>query len=98
MGLGGQIIDLVRLDLLHNMNQAGGIGEIAMVQDKLSLPFMRSLIEMIDPGGVEQGRTALDSMHLIALLQQKFSQIGSILTGNAGDQGLLSHGFSPYID
>jgi hypothetical protein len=34
-------------------------------------------------------------MNLIVLIQQKLSKVTSILTGNAGDQGLFSHfGFS----
>ncbi len=37
MGLGCQVIELVRLDLLNDVNETGGIGEIAMVEKK---PFV----------------------------------------------------------
>lgn len=48
---------------------------------------MGILIDVIDPGGVEQRGTALDAMHLVALFQKEFGQIGAVLTGDAGDAG-----------
>ena len=40
-----------------------------MVQDEARVLFMRVLIEMIDPAGVETASTTLDPMHLIAAFQ-----------------------------
>jgi hypothetical protein len=34
MALGREVVDLVRLDLLDNADQAGGVREVAVVQDE----------------------------------------------------------------
>ena len=55
---------------------------------------MRILVEVIDPGGVEAARPALDAMHGVALVQQKLRQVAAVLAGDAGDQRLfaVAHG------
>jgi hypothetical protein len=44
------------------------------------------LIEMINPGGVEGRRPPLEAVDVITLLEQKFGQVGAVLTGRTGDQ------------
>jgi hypothetical protein len=44
---------------------------------------------MIDPIGIEQRRASLQTVHLVALAQQKLGQIGPILTGDAGNESNL---------
>ena len=91
MRLRGQVVNLVRLHLLNNANQTGGIGHIAVMQDKTRILFMRILIQVIDTVGIKQGRAPLDTMHLITLVQQKLGQIGTILPRNAGNQCHFTH-------
>jgi DNA polymerase III subunit gamma/tau len=86
VGLGAEIVDLIGLDLLDDANQVGAVGEVTVMQDKVAIINMGILIEMIHPLGVEQGRTALDAVNDIALTEQEFSQIGTVLAGDAGDQ------------
>jgi hypothetical protein len=50
---------------------------------------VRVFIDVVDPLGVEQRGAALDAVHLIALVQQEFSQIAAVLAGDAGDQGFF---------
>ena len=57
--LRGEIVDLVRLHLLDDADQAGGIGEVAVMQDEAPPSFVRVLIEMIDTIGIEQRRPCL---------------------------------------
>jgi hypothetical protein len=52
--LRGEIVYLVRLHLLDDADQAGGIGEVAVMQDEAPPRFVRVLIEMVDTIGVEQ--------------------------------------------
>ena len=92
MALGRQIVDLVRLHLLDDPDQVGGIGQIAIVQNKPPVLFMRILVEVIDPVGVEQGGPSLDAVHLIAFFQQKFSQVGAVLTGDSGNECFFHSG------
>ena len=49
-----QVIDLVRLHLLNDANQIGGVGQIAMVQNKTTAGAMRVFIQMVDPLRVEK--------------------------------------------
>jgi hypothetical protein len=46
---------------------------------------MRVLIEMIHPGCVKKGGSALYPVNNIVFVQQKFGQICAVLAGYAGD-------------
>ena len=89
MRLGGEVIDLVRQDLLDDADEAGGIGKIPMVKDKFPFLLMRILVEMIDAVCIEQRCTAFDAMDLIPFIKQKLSQIRPILTSYTGNQCFL---------
>ncbi len=52
---------------------------------QVSVFNMRIFIKMIDTLGIEQRASALDAMHLIALLQQQFGQVCTVLTRNTRD-------------
>ena len=89
---GGQVVDLVRLHLLDDAHQAGGIGQVAVVERELAVVDMRILVQVVDAVGVEQAAAALDAVHLVAFLEQQLGQIGTILACHARDQGnLLVH-------
>lgn len=83
--LSAQVVDLVGLYLLQDTRQVRGIGQVAIVQDQLLIIGMRILVDMVDTLGVERRRTTLNAVNLIAFGQEKLSQIGSILSGNAGN-------------
>ena len=65
-----------------------------MMQDKITLLYMRVLVQVVNPVRVEHRGPALNAMHLVALLQQKLSQVRSILSSNTGNQCLLFHELS----
>ncbi len=79
MALGAEIVDFVRLRFLHQADQIGGVGQVAIVQEETGAALMRIDIDVIDALGVERGRAALDAMDDIALLQQQLCQIGAVL-------------------
>ena len=54
VALGGQVVDLVGLHLLHHPDQVGGIGQIAIMQNEITMIDVRVLVEMINPVGIEQ--------------------------------------------
>jgi hypothetical protein len=85
MALGGEIVNLGGLNLLHDADQAARIGHVAVMQDEFAVLDVRVLIEVIDAIGVEQRRAALDAVNLVALLQQEFGEIGPVLSGDTGD-------------
>jgi hypothetical protein len=67
--LGAEIIDFIRLHLLDDSNQVGGICEVAVVKDESWVGFMGILIEVINALGVETASPPLDAMDHIALLE-----------------------------
>ena len=81
-----EVVDLVGLHLLHDVDQAGGIGHVAVVQHEPTLVLVRILVEVIDAVGVEQRGAALDAVHLVSLVEQELGEIGAVLAGDAGDQ------------
>ena len=86
VALGGEVVDLVGSDLLDQPDQAGGIGEIAVVQKEPGVGLVRILVEVIDAFGVEGRGPALDPVNHIALAQQQLRQERPVLAGDAGDQ------------
>jgi hypothetical protein len=54
--------------------------------------FVRIFVEMINAVGVNQGRTALDAVDFIALLEQEAGEISAILTGDARDESSFQEG------
>jgi hypothetical protein len=49
MALGREVVDLVGLHLLHDADQVGGIGHVAVMQDHARIGLVRILVEMVDP-------------------------------------------------
>ena len=86
MALGGQIVDLVRLHLLHDADEVPGVGKVAVMQHEPAVLLMRPLIQMIDAVGIEERGTPLDAVYLVALVQEEFGQIGPVLPRDAGDE------------
>jgi hypothetical protein len=86
MALGRQIVNLVRLGFLDDADQVGRIGQIPVVHHKPDVFFVQVPVEMIHTTGVEGGRPALDAVHQVILPQQQFSQVGAVLTGDAGNE------------
>ena len=91
MALCSQIVDLVGLDLAHQTDQAGGIGQVAVVQGDSIL-----LDQVVDTSGVGDGSAADNAVDLIALLQQKLCQIRAVLTSDASNQCFF-HNFDPHL-
>jgi hypothetical protein len=63
-----QVVDLVRLGLLDDADQVGGVGQIAVVQFEFGIIYVRVLVQMIDTVGVEQRGATLHTVHGVALL------------------------------
>ena len=89
VALGGQVVDFVRLHLLDDTDQAGGIGQIPMMQNELAIRFMGILIQVVNPVGIEKRRAALDAMDFIAFFKQQFGQIGPVLSRYTRNQRYL---------
>src|SRR6478735_9010279 len=91
MTLRREVVYFVRLHHLHDAHETARVRHIPVMQNEPAFGHMRVLIQVVDPLRVEERRAALDPMHHIALLQQKFGQIGAVLPGNARDQRSFLH-------
>ena len=91
MALCSQIVDLVGLDLAHQTDQTGGIGQVTVMQGDSVL-----LDQVVDTSGVGDGSAADDAVDFIPLLQQELCQIGTILTSDTGNQCFF-HNFDPHL-
>ncbi|KAG1257178.1 hypothetical protein G6F65_016013 [Rhizopus arrhizus] len=78
-----QVVDLVRLNGLHDADQAARIGHVAVMQHEIARLVVRILVQVVDARGVEQRSAPLDAVDLIALGQQELRQVGPVLAGNA---------------
>ena len=94
MRLGGEIVDFVGQHLLDDAGQAGAVRHIAVVQDESPGRLMRVLVQVVDTVGVEKRCAPLHAMNLVALGQQKLGEVGAVLAGHAGNQGLFHAGNS----
>ena len=59
------------------------------MQDEATPLFVRILIQVVDALGIERGGPALDTMHLVAFLQQELGEVATVLAGNTRDQCLF---------
>jgi hypothetical protein len=84
-----QVIQLVRLHLLQHADQARGIRQVAIMQHQILMLDVRILIEVVDACRIEERRPPIDPVDLIALVQQKFRQVGAVLPGDASNECLL---------
>ncbi len=68
MALCAEIINFIRLRFLNDTDEVTGVAQVAIVQLEVGVLNVRVLVDMVDTLGVEQGRTALDAVHDVALL------------------------------
>jgi len=71
------------------VKEGARVGEVAVVKDEMAVRDVRVLVEVVDAVGVEERGWTLDAVDLITLLQEKFSEVGAILSGNSSNEGFL---------
>ena len=91
VALGAEVVDLVRPDAVDERGQAGGIGEVAIVEGERESGFVRVVVEVVDAAGVEGAGAADDAVDVVALRQEELGEVGAILPGDAGDERCFGH-------
>ena len=82
MALCGEIVDFIRLYLQDNADDAGGIRQIAFMENK-------PVKDVIDAGCCGNGGSPHNTMHLISFIKQKLCKIRSVLPGYSSDQSFF---------
>ena len=85
MTLRTEVVDLVRLEIIDQFDEVHGVGQVAVVKEKLHSVYVGILVKMINAIGVEGAGAADDSVDLITFAEQEFGQIGAVLSCDAGD-------------
>jgi hypothetical protein len=91
VGLGGEVVDLVGPDLAEQAGEARGVGEVAVVAEKSWPGGVGFVAEVVDSLGGPGAGAAEQSVHLVALGEEQFGEVGAVLAGESGDEGDGGH-------
>src|SRR5580704_4668015 len=89
MGLGGEIVNLVRLYGFNHMPEAGTVGHVAVVEIEARVLLVWIGVNRIQPVSIKSGRAPHDAVDLISLGQEEFRQEGAVLASYAGDKSFF---------
>ena len=84
MGLGRQVIYLRGFDLRNKTHQITGICHIRIMQKKF-YTVVRRCKNVVNSCRIRNTVPAHQSVNLISFFQQELRQIGTVLSGNAGN-------------
>jgi len=82
VALGGEVVDLVRVQGFEGAGEAVLVDEVAVVEDQL-------LPDVVDSPGVEGAAPAHEPVHLVALVEQQLREVAAVLPRDPGDERLL---------
>lgn len=87
MRLGSEIVNLIGEDCVEPSTKGRGIGEIRIMKLHSSLVGVVWIdVDVIDSLGVEVRGAANKAMDFVAFVKEEFSEVGTILAGDAGNQ------------
>ena len=89
LALRGEVVDLVRLRLLNDADQVGGVGQVPVVHQVPDVSLVGICVEVVDAIGVEEAGPAFDTVHGVALGEQRFGQVGVVLAGDSVTSAVL---------
>jgi len=85
--LGGEVVDLVGKDGVEPAAERGGVGEICVVELHARLVGVVGIyVYVIDSLRVEVGGATDQTVHLVALVEKEFCEVGAVLSRDSGDQ------------
>ena len=81
-----KMVGLVWLNSLDQGGEARAVGQISVVQEQASLRIVWIPVQVIDARSVGPRRRSPDQpMYFVALLDEKFGQVRTVLAGDTGD-------------
>ena len=89
MRLRGKVVDLVGVDLTHELLHPGRIGDVAVVQVEVLAGDVLIVVQVIDAGAVERARAPHHPVDLVPLVQQLLGHVRAVLPGHARDERTL---------
>lgn len=86
VALGRQVVDFGGLDVVQELPEATGVGEIPEVQEEAVAVLMQVRVDVIYAARVEAARTSFDAMDFVAFTQKKLCEIRTVLASYTGDE------------
>jgi hypothetical protein len=87
VALRAEVVDLAGADALEETVEVRRVGEVTVMEVKaLFLAEFLVVVEVVDPIRVEGTATADHSVNLVAFLKELFGEVGTVLSGDAGDE------------
>lgn len=96
MGLPCQMIKLRWLNFGNNTTNRGRIVQIGVVQEQAMIVDFRITVKVLQSRPFDRAGTTDQPVNFVAFVQKKFGKIGSVLTGDAGDECGMSFQFSVF--
>ena len=92
MGLGGEVVDFVGLNLFEELAEGGAVGEVTVVEvEVFGVALVRVEVDVFEAFGVEGGGAADDAVDGVAFGEEEFREVGAVLAGDAGDERGFFH-------
>ena len=91
VGLAGEMIDFVGSGFGDDFPRGGWRCEVAGVKEEACIDYLRVAAEVAEGGLIHGVKTADQTMDFVTLGEEKLSEVGTVLTGNAGDHCAFSH-------
>jgi hypothetical protein len=91
VALRGEMIQFVRSETVDEAENPFGARQIAVVKEEASVGLVGILIDVVDALSVEGTGAPDDAVDLVSLRKKKFSKVGTILSGDAGNKSAF-HG------
>ena len=79
-----QVIELRRLDFVDDAANRGGVGEICIVQKQFLLVNVVVAVKRLQTSSFQRTAATHDAMNFVAFFEQKFGQVGTVLTCDSG--------------
>ncbi|KAL4378341.1 hypothetical protein GQ457_02G006920 [Hibiscus cannabinus] len=93
VGLGSQVVNLVGSDGVDPTTKRGSVGEVSIMELHPSLVGVMGVdVDVVNTLRVEVGRAADQAMDFVSFVEKEFSQVRTVLTGDASYQRHLAVG------
>ena len=81
-----EVVDFIWYNFGHQMVETEAVGHVPIVQVDFVFGRVLNPVQVFDPAPVETAGPPNQSVNLVTLFQKKLRKVGTILTGDAGDE------------
>ena len=86
VALAGEMINFFRGNAEKDATERGLVGEFTVVEEEAFAVNVGILVERVETGALEGAGAANDSVNFVTFFEEKFSEVGTVLASNSGDE------------